>query len=277
MRVKRLILLLGVLAALMQTAPATLAEDEPAVELPIIMYHSILARTGAQGTFVLAPWELEADLKYLSEHGYETVSVRQLIDYTEGGGELPEKPVLLSFDDGCLNNLTYAVPLLEKYGMCAVFSVVGEYTEMFSVKPDPNPNYAYLSWEEISALIDTGRAEIANHTYSMHSHGARQGSAKRRGEAAETYVKLFTEDAVKLQDALLEYCKYLPYIYTYPFGRYCEESESLLRTLGFKASFSCRSVVNKITRDPECLFLLGRFNRPSGISTPDFMEKLGIG
>ena len=68
---------------------------------------------------------LEGDLRYIAEHGYTAVSVGEILDYCAGRGELPEKPILITFDDGQLSVLTYALPLLERYDMCAVAAVVG--------------------------------------------------------------------------------------------------------------------------------------------------------
>ena len=77
------------LAAL--TAPAR-AETE-AVSLPALMYHHISADAAARGDYVITPAELEADLRWLDENGYEAVSVRALADWRRGEGELPERPV----------------------------------------------------------------------------------------------------------------------------------------------------------------------------------------
>ena len=57
--------------------------------------------------------------------------------------------------------------------MKAVVDVVGQYAETFTEKAYPNPNYAYLSWDEITELADSGRIEIGSHTYGMHAEAAR--------------------------------------------------------------------------------------------------------
>jgi hypothetical protein len=54
-------------------------------------------------------------------------------------------------------------------------------------------------------------------------------------------------------------------------------SYDIVRACGFAVSFGCTERRNPLTRDPECLYCLGRFNRPSGISAADFMKNLGIG
>ena len=71
---------------------------------------------------MLSPAQFESDLKYLKENGYHTVVVQDLIDYVEKGVPLPEKPVMLTFDDGYYNNYYYAFPLLEEYDAKIVIS-----------------------------------------------------------------------------------------------------------------------------------------------------------
>ena len=109
----------------------------------------------------------------------EVVTAEKLISYTRGVGKLPEKPVLITFDDGFYNNLSIALPLLEKHDMRAVVSIVGRYTDDYAAA-DPHADcYSYLTWADISELAASGRVEIGSHTYDMHSRsGLRQGCAK---------------------------------------------------------------------------------------------------
>lgn len=83
------------LAAL--TAPARAEPDE--VTLPAVMYHHIDADAASSGAYVITPETFESDLRWLRVHGYESVSVRELLDWEAGKGSLPEKPVLLTFDE----------------------------------------------------------------------------------------------------------------------------------------------------------------------------------
>lgn len=249
------------------------ADAQPEIPLPILMYHSVLKDAHRSNKYVVTPDQLEKDLAYLQQNGYTTVFVQDLIGYVYEGAPLPEKPVMLSFDDGYYNNYTYVLPLLEKYDMKAVISVVGSYAQRFSDTPDPNPNYAYLSWEDIRALKDSGRVEIQNHSYDMHKQTGRNGAQKKAGESVDAYRAALGEDAMALQAALRENCDILPTAFTYPFGAYSKESLPILKELGFRATLTCTEKVNYITRDPECLFGLHRFNRPSGISTQTFMHK----
>ncbi len=243
------------------------------VRLPVLMYHSVLKNTSSAGKYVISPDTFESDLKYLKEHGYTSVLSGEVIDYVKNGGTLPEKSVMLTLDDGYLNNLTYVVPLLEQYDMKAVISVVGSYAERFSA--DHNPNYSYFSFDDITECINSGRIEIGNHTYDMHKQGERRGSMKKRGESDAAYEKALSEDLQKTQDLLMEHCKIKPRVFAYPFGAVSNASEDIVKKLGFEMSLGCGENVNLITPGDESkLYQMCRFNRASGISTEKFMERI---
>lgn len=250
--------------------------SETGIAVPIIMYHSILKDTSKAGKFVISPTTLENDLLYLKENGYETVMIKDLIAYAREGAPLPAHPVVLTFDDGYLNNVTYALPLLEKYEQCAVISVVGEFCDIFSATQDHSPNYSHLTWDEIKDLAKSGYVEIGNHTYFMHhnGNGPRKGATKKPGESEGDYTKALTEDLLALQRALTEKSEVTPITFTYPYGFINAEAKEIIKKIGFEASLSCNERINIITRDPACLYGLGRFNRPSGISTEAFMKRV---
>ncbi|MBS6474478.1 MAG: polysaccharide deacetylase family protein [Clostridiales bacterium] len=251
--------------------------SQKGTELLILMYHSVLKDPAKTGMYVITPSRLEGDMKYLQERGYETIVTEDLIDYVYYGKTLPEKPVILTFDDGHYNNLAYALPLLEQYDMQAVISVVGKYTERYSENEDKNPAYAYLSWEDIVTLVHSGRVEIQNHSYDMHeSSGERRGSKRKRGESAEVYARNFSSDVSKLQLLLYKKCRVFPTAFTYPFGLIDEDSEKVLKQAGFLASYSCTEKINRITEDPECLWKLGRYNRDGRLTTEAFFASIGI-
>ncbi len=242
------------------------------VFLPIVMYHSVTPQ--ASGSYQITPAMFEADLQYLAAHGYETVSAAQLVDYTNGTGELPEHPVMLTFDDGFYNNLSIALPLLEQYDMCAVVSVVGTYTDVNAADDPHSDVYSYLTWEDINALLDSGRLEIGSHTYDLHSMEQRAGCSIMMGEDEETYTALLRADLQQLQSRMQEETGTLPIAFAYPYGYICKESIPVLKELGFLCSFTCYERPNYITRNPDCLFGLDRYNRSGTVTTKAFWEEI---
>ncbi len=245
-----------------------------AVDLPVIMYHSILKDEARAGPYVLSPAALEADLDYLTHHGYETVTVQMLIDYVDGVGELPEKPVLITFDDGFYNNYLYAYPLLQERGMQAVVSVIGEQTALYTESGQENAYWSYLSAGRLAEMQESGVFEIGSHSYALHDNAGRKGCLKKWGEGRAAYEALLTQDTQKVQRLLAGAGVTPPVCYAYPYGAYSEETEQILQGMGFRCTLSCEERPNQVLRgDPESLYLLGRYNRPSGLSTTTFFER----
>ena len=104
-------------------APASAQEDSRT--LPILMYHDIVPEGGLLDDYTASVAQLEADLQALAQEGWQTVRLSEVITYVRMGAPLPEKPVLLVFDDGYRSILTQVLPLLQKYNACAVVSVIG--------------------------------------------------------------------------------------------------------------------------------------------------------
>lgn len=252
------------------------SEEEDAVFLPVIMYHSVCGK--APQEYIVTPQQVESDLQWLSSHGYTAVSAKQVCDYANGTGSLPPKPVMITADDGHYNNLSQLLPLLEKYDMCAVISIVGSYTDVYAENDPHQDNYSYLTWDDINALTASGRIEIGSHTYDMHSlSGERKGCSKLSYETAEDYQSILREDLSKLQNEVSRHTGQSPVVFTYPFGAVSRESLPVIRDMGFAMTLTCREGPNYIVHDPQCLYGIFRYNRSGLYSTEEFMRKLMSG
>ncbi|MDO4476590.1 MAG: polysaccharide deacetylase family protein [Clostridia bacterium] len=242
--------------------------------LPVLMYHLILKNPGNSNKFIVPQSVFEEDLKYIKNHGYTTILVQDLIDYTENKKELPEKPILLTFDDGAFNNYLYAFPLAKKYEAKFIFSPIAKEAERYTKAHDENPTYSHANWEKISEMSKSGLVEIQNHTYNMHSNKkSRIGCTKKRNESVEEYKQKLSEDIRKSQELISQNTGVTPTAFFYPYGAKSDCSEEILKSLGFKATFLCESKVNIISRNPECLFGLKRFIRPPGVPTEKIFSK----
>ena len=105
------------------TAPAFIKPET--AEVPMIMYHLVTKNGRYVGKYGITPIELENDLKFLKDNGYETVVMADLVAFVRRGKNLPKKPIVLTFDDGNSGDYRYLYPLLQKYDMKAVVSVIG--------------------------------------------------------------------------------------------------------------------------------------------------------
>lgn len=253
-----------------------IAEADQGVAVPILMYHSILKDTRRTSDFIITPTQFEMDLQYLSEHGYQTVVIQDLIDFVQTGKALPEKPIVLTFDDGHLNNLAYAMPLLKQYGMRAVLSVVGKYTDTATANGENNVAYSYLTWEQVKQAHDSGVFEIQNHSYALHDiSGRRQGAKQVSGESPDQYFRVLSGDLSQMQDRLSACIGVRPTTFAYPFGYISESSIDIIKGLEFQASFSCEEGINRLRPgDEEGLFCLKRYLRSGRTTTDKIMKKV---
>jgi peptidoglycan/xylan/chitin deacetylase (PgdA/CDA1 family) len=246
--------------------------EPESVEVPILMYHFISKSNSNTNKWKITPSDFEADLKYLSENGFNTVFLQDLIDFVTKGTPLPEKPIVISFDDGDSSVHRYAFGLLKKYNMRAVLSVIGRQTEEYSSgNIKVTGYYPNLTWEQLKELQDSGVFEIQNHSYDMHNGN---GSAIKSGESMEEYSKRLGSDLTKLNNLIEANLGKTPTVFSYPFGRISSESRQVLKDNGFYASLTCHERVNVITEfDNECLFGLGRILRPRGQSLATTLAK----
>lgn len=241
------------------------SQKQEGVRLPIIMYHQV--KYNNLGKDVISPYEFESDLKYLSKNNYHTITMTQLIDYVYNDKALPENPIMLSFDDGYLNNYIFVLPLLEKYNAKIVFSIIGKNTDDFTSIPDNNYDYSHVTWEQLIEMVRSGYVEVQNHTYNLHATTkGRIGCMQKSGESLTQYESTIIDDVSKLQEEIALMTGIIPNTFTYPYGRSSKDTDAILKELGFKATLSCDYGVNLITKDPNGLFDLKRIARAHGQS-----------
>ena len=257
---------------------AAQARNEGVYYLPIIMYHGVLEDKNRLGQYIISPQMMESDLLYIREQGYTTVVMQDLINYVDNGTPLPEKPIMLTFDDGYYNNYLYAYPLLEKYNMKAVISPVCRWTEFYSDNPAQSDHaiYSHITWLEMRRMVESGLVEIQNHSYDMHycEAGKRKGTLKCAAETVEEYQAALRHDLTAAQEQLTTLVGVTPTTFTYPYGAMCHEALSVIEQVGFRATLTCESRINRITDQAECLMGLGRYLRPSGTDSKTYFDRI---
>ena len=238
----------------------TVSSDNAYVKMPILMYHGF---TISQKTsdYVINIQDFENDIIYLKENGFSFINTQDLINYVYHNKTLPKKPVMITFDDGYLNNYTYAFPVIKKHNVKVVISPIAYYVEYYSLNNESDPLYTQLTTKEIYEMHKSGLADFQNHSYNMHSLDDRRGSSKKTNEKSEDYIREFYYDLKKAETVLKEITGIKPHAYTYPFGSYNEESLSVLKCSGYKITLSCREGTNYISKDKSSLYMLKRFNR----------------
>ena len=186
----------------------------PTSSVPILCYHNIAADDNAKGSVLsISRSQLSVQLKALADSGYHSILPDQLYAYLTAGKSLPDRPVMITFDDTRAEHFTMAAPLLRQYGFKGVFFVM--------TIPIAKPGYMNAS--QIKALSDMGHI-IGAHTWDHpHAKDFRPTDTKKQLVNPKNVLEKMTGKPVD-------------YI-AYPFG---EWNDTLIRDIqmsGYKAAF----------------------------------------
>ena len=247
------------------------------VDIPILMYHGLTNKSSQVNNYFIPVSTFESDLKYLKENGYTALTMSELINFVcdkEGKKSLPDKPVILTFDDGYCNNYRLATPLLKKYKMKAVISVIGSSCEEASKAEYRSESYCNITWEQLAEMHKSGLWEIQNHTYDLHEiKNGRQGASKKNGENEVTYKTMLKGDLMLLQEKIYKATGTYPNTFTWPYGAYPDDIENFLKDLGFKAALTCNGGINHIQKGhTENLFSLKRQLRTPSVNLESLLR-----
>lgn len=266
--------LLG-LCVLLAVVAVPRAPAAQTADVAILMYHAFTENEAETTSVCTLASEFERQLSALRDAGYTSVGYADLIEFVNGKGKLPEKPLLISIDDGYQNNLDLAAPLLEKYGFCANIAVIGVSIGHTTYKDTDIPIMPHFSLEDARPWIKRGVLTVTTHSYDMHQIAAvdgndcRHGVLQMPGEAESDYIAALTQDYTHAQEQLAGLPgKVLP-VFTYPFGAYSELSERVLQEQGVQVTVTIADGANRLVKgEPETLRLLRRINVPAGME-PD--------
>ena len=253
-------------------SPTALSSDEISMQVPILMYHHL--SEDVTNSEMLSPAQFEAQIRALSEAGYTGVSFDELQAYVLRGEPLPEKPVVITFDDGYRSNYTLAYPILQKYNMKAAIFVIGV---SFGKDHYKDTDYAitpHFGAAEAAEMAASGLVSIQSHTYDMHQWLPYEtGSAVREnilplpGESEEAYVQTLTEDFTRSR-AQLESATGQPVdVLAYPAGQYSTLAQVTLQSLGVHVTLSTNPGVNTVVKGlPQTLYAMLRFGITEDVS-----------
>ena len=121
----------------------------------VLNYHQIQT---ANSALAVAEKDFDAQMNYLSSHGYVSITPDELYSGLNGEIELPPKPVLITFDDGYVDNYTNAFPILKYYGMRATIFVIPAFVGKYN---------NYLTWEQLREMEENG-ITVESHTMNHY-------------------------------------------------------------------------------------------------------------
>ncbi len=122
------------------------------VFVPILLYHRI-AVSPIGSRYYVTPENFDGQMKLLRDWGYETITIEMLLKAINEGAELPPRPIILTFDDGHLDNYTTALPILQKYGFTGVEYVVYNFVGV----------EGYMTFDQLKELAAAGW-ELGSHS-----------------------------------------------------------------------------------------------------------------
>ena len=261
-------------------SPKPLSQDEISTQVPILMYHHL--SEDVTNSEMVSPEQFEAQIRALAEAGYTGISFDELQAYVLRGEPLPEKPVVITFDDGYRSNYTLAYPILQKYNMKATIFAIGV---SFGKDHYKDTDYAitpHFGAAEAAEMTASGLISIQSHTYDMHQWPPYEtGSAVRENilqlssESEEAYVQALTEDFTRSR-ALLEDATGRPVdVLAYPAGQYSTLAQVTLQSLGVHVTLSTNPGVNTVVKGlPQTLYAMLRFGITEDVSPEALLDMI---
>jgi peptidoglycan/xylan/chitin deacetylase (PgdA/CDA1 family) len=162
-------------------------------EIPAVVYHDIVAGKSPD-RFALARADFAEQMAWLQAEGYAPVSLALLERVRQGTARLPDKPVLLTFDDGLVSYAEQAFPVLQRYGFPSVLSVVTGWADGQNIPPEYRGKI--LDWEALRRLSRSPLVEIISHTDNLH-HGVR--SNPQGNEAPAVITRTYDATAARYE------------------------------------------------------------------------------
>ena len=212
--------------------------------IPALMYHSI--STDPKNTLCVSEKQFAEEMEWLKNNNYHCISLDQLYQALVNHGPLPDKPVMIIFDDGYANNYKTACPILQKNGFTGVFFIVTNYV---------CPNR--IDWDQLKDLLGHGNS-IGSHSvhhYDMNKLTYEQQKLELRQS------KQILEDHLGI--CITAFC--------YPFGQYNEAIMALLPESGYTLAFTTSPGKVHFGDNP---FALKRVPILGGMSADSFIKQI---
>jgi biofilm PGA synthesis lipoprotein PgaB len=220
-----------------------------------LCFHDVRPDVGRGDDLSMSTDRFVALLTWLRQHGYQPVGVDDLLRARQGLKPLPDKAVLLTFDDGYQGFYSQVYPLLKAYRYPAVLAVVGSWLdappgETVDYGGKRVPREKFLSWEQLREMAGSGLVEIASHSYNGHRgllanpQGNRQPALTARiydpdtgrYETDAAYLQRIRTDLEANAKLIGEKAGFRPRVMVWPFGKYSLPAVEAARQAGMEVA-----------------------------------------
>ena len=221
-------------------------------DFKVLSFHDIVQEM----TSTSEPDDVSADnlvnyFSWLKANGYTVISIQDVVNANNGGKPLPDKAIVLTFDDGYKSFYTYVLPLLKAFNYPATLAIVGSWLDVpengtVSYAGKQVPRSKFLSLKELKEITNSGLVEIASHTYDLH-HGVignAQGNdmpalttfefnqTTQQYESEAHYFNRIQSDLMKNNAWIKRHTGASPRIIVWPYGRYNSVGQQIAKSLG---------------------------------------------
>ncbi len=188
--------------------------------VPVLVYHNFSNKKSDKTA--VGQDEFEAQMKYLKQNGFHVVSIDKLLNFIDYKEQLPEKSIVITFDDAWRSIFDIALPILIKYNFPATFFI---YTDFIG-------GGKAMTWKQIETLSKIG------FDIQCQTRTHRNLAAPKKNESFKEYFKSI-EMEIGYPKKLLKKklnidCKYL----AYPYGETNNLVIALLKKYGYRAAFT---------------------------------------
>jgi biofilm PGA synthesis lipoprotein PgaB len=262
-----LVRLLLALPFLLCSGP-TLATSTDEPSLTVISYHEIVdPKVALNPNYAVSPTMFVRHIDWLRNNGFHFVSVDQVIAAMRNEWPLPEKAVLLTFDDGYQSVAINAWPMLQMLRIPSVHAVVTswqEATDFVNFDGRTIPRTAFMSWQQLRAMEASGLVEIASHSHDLHRGiiGNPQGnllpatttrlfdSSTQQYESERFFKRRIAADLQRSATIIGQRTGQKPRVMVWPYGKYNAIAEEIARAEGIVLGLTLEDGGNSSSTSP---------------------------
>ena len=187
----------------------------------VLNYHQIADKNNALSVTLK---DFETQMKFLADSGCITITPDELYAGLRGEIDLPPKPVLITFDDGYLDNYTNAYPILKKYNLRATIFVIPAFTGVYP---------GYMTWEQLKEMEQSGTITVESHTLTH----------PKLEELPDDEIRV---ELLNSKNLLEENLGHPVEFLAYPTGTYNLHIAGIAQDLGYKGAFTIKyGIVDK--------------------------------